>query len=368
MKRKVSVLAVDDIEQNLTLLRAALDRPDLNLITARSGREALELLLQEPVALALLDVRMPEMDGLELAELMRGSPRTRDIPIIFLTASEPSENRTFRGYEAGAVDFLHKPLDLHELRSKVDVFVKLYRQQAVLGEQLVALQESLRLNEIFTAALGHDLRGPLNAISLNAHLLSRTVTDPHAREAGERIGNSTRRMSQMIEQLLEMVRLRSGSMILDVDTMDMRELADSLLDEVRQVHRCQIELDVRGDTTGTWDRARVGQVLGNLLGNAAHHGDLSQPIRVLIDGHDPLALRISVSNAGVIRRELLPQIFEPFRSAGDSGERLGLGLYIVRELTQRHGGEVTVSSDAQNGTEFKVTLPRLAAAGKRASG
>ncbi|HEY1076356.1 MAG TPA: hybrid sensor histidine kinase/response regulator [Fontimonas sp.] len=362
MKRTVSVLAVDDVEQNLRLLGAALDRPDLRLLTARSGREALELLLREQVALALLDVRMPEMDGFELAELMRGSPRTRDIPIIFLTASEPSEHRTFRGYEAGAVDFLHKPLDLHELRSKVDVFVKLYRQQAVLGEQLVALQESLRLNEIFTAALGHDLRGPLNAISLNARLLERTATDAQAKEAGLRIGNSTRRMAQMIEQLLDMVRLRSGSMILDVGAMDIRELAESLLDEVRQVHHCRIELEVRGDTTGTWDRARVGQVLGNLLSNAAQHGEPSHPIGVVLDGTDPHCLQIRVSNAGAIRSELLPEIFEPFRSHGGSAERLGLGLYIVRELTQRHGGEVTVTSSADSGTVFKVTLPRDVAA------
>jgi two-component system sensor histidine kinase/response regulator len=356
--RKVAILAVDDLEQNLLSLEAVLDRPDICLLKATSGSEALELLLKEPVALALIDVRMPGMDGFELAELMRGSPRTRDVPIIFLTAGERSENRMFRGYEAGAVDFLHKPFDPHVLRSKVDVFVKLWRQQAQLAEQLEALQEALRLNEMFTAAMGHDLRSPLNAILLNAQLIARIGTEPTVLDISTRIRNSGRRMSQMIEQLLDMARIRAGSMTLSLDDADLHQIVQPILEEVRQVSAREVRLQVHGDTQGVWDGTRIGQVLANLIGNAAQHGEESQPITVVVDGRRADAIEISVANAGAIREDLLPHIFEPFRSIGSSKDRIGLGLYIVRELTRHHGGQVSVRSSRETGTEFRIELPR----------
>ncbi len=111
-------LLVDDLEENLLALSALLQRPDLEILTARSGSEALELLLVHDVALAFLDVQMPEMDGFELAELMRGSERTRQIPIIFVTAGARDRHRLFKGYESGAVDFLFKPIEPHILQNK----------------------------------------------------------------------------------------------------------------------------------------------------------------------------------------------------------------------------------------------------------
>src|SRR3984885_16385183 len=114
----VHFLLVDDLEENLLSLEGLLRRDGLVPLKARSGTEALELLLQYDVALAILDVQMPEMDGYELAELMRGTERTRRVPIIFLTAGGADWRRRFRGYEAGAVGFLHKPLEPHVLKSR----------------------------------------------------------------------------------------------------------------------------------------------------------------------------------------------------------------------------------------------------------
>lgn len=131
----VKILAVDDIDENLVALEALLRREDVQFITARSGVEALEALLVHDIALALLDVQMPGMDGFELAELMRGTERTRRVPIIFVTAAGPDERRTFRGYGTGAVDYLFKPLDPHIVRSKVDIFVELCRQRQELARQ-----------------------------------------------------------------------------------------------------------------------------------------------------------------------------------------------------------------------------------------
>src|SRR5262245_35108933 len=123
----VHFLLVDDREENLVALEAVLRREQLVLLKAHSGPEALEALLQHDVALALIDVQMPTMNGFELAELMRGTERTRRVPIIFLTAGGEDRQRRFRGYEAGAVDFLHKPIEADVLKSKADVFYQLYR-------------------------------------------------------------------------------------------------------------------------------------------------------------------------------------------------------------------------------------------------
>src|SRR5579864_1550009 len=135
-KFDVKCLLVDDLEENLLALSALLRRQDVEILTARSGSEALELLLVHPVALALLDVQMPEMDGFELAELMRGSERTRHIPIIFVTAGAGDQRRIFKGYESGAVDFLLKPIEPHVLKNKARVFFQLYRQQLQLADEL----------------------------------------------------------------------------------------------------------------------------------------------------------------------------------------------------------------------------------------
>lgn len=129
------ILAVDDVSENLVALEAALEQPGVELVTAQSGFEALELMLKHDFALALLDVQMPEMDGFELAELMRGTERTKGVPIIFLTAIATDERRKFRGFEAGAVDYLLKPLDIMILNSKIAVFVELARQRREIAMQ-----------------------------------------------------------------------------------------------------------------------------------------------------------------------------------------------------------------------------------------
>jgi PAS domain S-box-containing protein len=137
----VKFLIVDDREENLLALSEILRRDSLQIISARSGIEALEVLLAHDVALAIIDVHMPELDGVSLAELMRGSERTQHVPIILVTAGAHEKSRLFRGYEAGAVDFLYKPLEPVVLRNKAQTFFDLYRQKQQLARQLELLRE-----------------------------------------------------------------------------------------------------------------------------------------------------------------------------------------------------------------------------------
>ena len=160
----IKFLLVDDTAENLVALEAIIRRKGLELLLARSGSEALEFLLVNDVSLALLDVQMPVMDGFELAELMRGAGRTKHVPIIFVTAGSHDQQRVFKGYEFGAVDYLFKPIDPHILKSKVDVFFDLACQRRELSQ-------ALRLNEMFVGILGHDLRNPLGALMMGAERL-----------------------------------------------------------------------------------------------------------------------------------------------------------------------------------------------------
>ncbi|HTV25584.1 MAG TPA: hybrid sensor histidine kinase/response regulator [Polyangiaceae bacterium] len=361
-------LLVDDLADNLVALSALLKRPDLTLFTARSGTEALELLLQHDFALAIIDVHMPGMDGFELAELLRGTQRCKHLPIIFATAAPREQHRVFKGYESGAVDFLFKPIDPHVLRHKADVFFQLYRQRQQLAlevrerERLLAeTRETLRLNEMFTAALSHDLRTPLGAIVAGAGLLSSSELERERRVA-ERILSSGRRMTEMIDQLLDLSRARlSGGIAITPARMDLRVLAERIVGELRiSAPNAVIEIAASGDLFGDWDEGRLAQVLSNLLANAIRHGQAGT-VQLALRGDDPAAVELSVHNAGVIAEEVRQCLFDPFRSGGPTLSRkegLGLGLYIVKQIVEAHGGRVDVQSDEVSGTRFAVGLPR----------
>jgi two-component system sensor histidine kinase/response regulator len=360
-KTRVKCLIVDDMEENLDVLSALLARDDVELLPARSGTAALELLLTHDVALALLDVQMPEMDGFELAELMRGSKRTDKVPIIFITAGAHDQRRLFRGYDVGAVDFLFKPVEPHVLLGKAEVFFQLYRQQQQLARELKERTESLRLNEMFTAVLGHDLRNPLNAIVNCAYLLQRRPDEATARDVAARILSNGKWMSRMIGDVLDLARAHlGGGLPIQRAPMALDALVESVVAAYQATHpERAIEISREGSATGRWDEDRLRQVLTNLIGNAIEHGDAGDAVRVQIDGTSADIVELTVINSGTIPAELVPRLFDPFqgpRSAKSQG--LGLGLYIVQQIINGHGGRVEVQSGVDGRTILRVTLPR----------
>lgn len=359
----VKFLLVDDLEDNLMALEALLQRPNLVMLKASSGREALELLLKHEVALALIDVQMPEIDGFELSELMRGSERTRNVPIILVTAGVRDQQRVFKGYEAGAVDFLFKPIDARVLRQKADTFFELYRQRQELSALTHELEDTLRFNETFVAVVGHDLRNPLNVITMGAESLLRSLTDPGARKTAERVRSNGRRMVKLLDDLSDLARARlGGGIVIAREPANLLVVVQKVVAEQRASRPDRdIEFTFEGVFDGDWDVQRLEQVLGNLLTNALRHGVASASVKVALDGSKPDSVCISVANQGHIPPELLPQIFQPFRSgqrARHGSDGLGLGLYIVGKLVDAHGGSIDVNSTPETGTQFVVSLPR----------
>jgi two-component system sensor histidine kinase/response regulator len=352
----VKFLLVDDLEENLLVLEALLRREDLDLLTARSGREALELMLEHEFALALIDVQMPEMDGFELAELMRGTERTRHVPIIFVTAGMQERHRVFKGYDAGAVDFLFKPLEPQILRHKTETFFQLHRQQQDLAE-------TLRLNEELLAVVGHDLRNPLNVVLMTTSLLA-SSTDPELKKCVARLQSSGSRMAYIIDELFDLSRARLGGGIpIERQATDLLAVTRKTVAEFEATNPSrQIDVLVAGDVQGDWDSGRLGQVLSNLVGNALRHGTVSMPITVRLTGSAQEVVA-TVHNGGHISADLMPRLFEPFLSGvgrRTRAEGLGLGLYIVQQIVHSHGGEVRVSSTPEAGTSFEIRLPRRA--------
>jgi len=358
----IHILVVDDIAQNLVAAEAVLAQPGIVILKANSGAQALELLLTHEVALALIDVQMPQMDGFELAELIRGSERTRSIPLIFLTAASREPSYSFRGYEAGAVDFLYKPIDVKALQSKVAVLVQLYQQKRELSAQLDELKHALHLNELFTAVLGHDLRTPLSVVMNGAMLLPMMSDHPKVIVTAQRIESSAKRMGRMVDQLLDLARIRSGTMELRSSTHDYLALARAIVEECETAGQAPlVEVSSVGDLHGQCDAGLLSQVMSNLLNNAITHGEAGAPVQLALDGRDAERIELRIANRGVIPPALLPTLFEPFQQAGEkrrTGQGLGLGLYTVNMFVKAHGGTVEISSTAAQGTLATVRIPR----------
>lgn len=360
---RIKCLLVDDLPDNLLALAALLQSEDVDIYSARSGPEALELLLVHDFALAFLDVQMPDMDGFELAELMRGSERTRHVPIIFVTAGTREAQRVFKGYESGAVDFIYKPIDPQILKNKADVFFQLDRQRQQLAQELKERTETLRLNEMFSALLAHDLRNPLSAILASAQILKRRSTEQGVQDAAARILASGAHMRRLIEDMLDLARARlAGGIVIKREPADMKALVERVVREHQAAAPGRvIDTSCAGECLGQWDAERIAQVASNLIGNALKHGDPEGPVGVHLDGTCAGEVSLVVTNSGTIPPRILEHLFDPFRGAqrpAGRSEGLGLGLYIVYQIVKAHGGRVDVDSGRDQRTRVRVSVPR----------
>lgn len=373
------ILLVDDVPANLLALEALLRRDDVVLLKAQSGEEALELLLGHDVALAFLDVQMPGMDGFELAELMRGSERTRHVPIIFVTAGSSDNQRRFRGYEAGAVDFIAKPIEPHVLRSKADVFLDLYRQrQQIAGQRdelaaaAAALREADRAKDQFLAVLAHELRNPVAALMSGLDLLGR----PRGASQADMIHAQMERMlfhlARLVEDLLDVSRISEGKVSLKSARIELQEVLRSGMEGSRhniEAGGHSLKLDVPEEPI--WleaDHTRLAQVVANLLNNAAKYTPAGGSI-VLSARADGAEAQICVSDDGMgIPPEMQAHIFEIFTQVEHHLSRaqggLGIGLALVQRLVTLHGGSISVASDGPGkGSAFTVRLPLVQPSG-----
>jgi signal transduction histidine kinase len=384
----VHFLAVDDVEENLIALEALLKREGLVILRAQSGRDALELLLKYDVALALIDVQMPDMNGFELAELMRGAGRTQRVPIMFLTAGTADTQRRFRGYEAGAVDFLYKPIEPHVLRSKANVFFELYRQRQEVAlqrdelkhasEEIARLLDESRRSaaalkladqrkDEFLAMLAHELRNPLAPIRSAVEILNLSGRGVES-DVTEIIGRQVGHMSRLIDGLLDVARIARGRIELSKKECDLNRIARQTADDYSvalasagvtlDVNLANEPLIVFGDPT------RLTQIVGNLLHNAAKFTPANGRVTVSTRRNDAAqSAVVTVQDTGAgLTPDTLTRIFEPFgkieRATDPNHGGLGLGLTVAKGLVELHGGSIAAESEgAGKGARFTITIP-----------
>jgi signal transduction histidine kinase len=409
---RARVLIVDDLPEKLLAHCAVLETLDADLITAHSGEEALRRVLQEDFAVILLDVNMPDIDGLETATLIRRYKRSRHTPIIFVTAYA-DEMQTSRGYELGAVDYILSPVIPEVLRTKVQAFVDLYQAQAGLAEANQALErrvaertaelqasndrlqgeiaervraqaereallerekvlraeaeELSRLKDEFLATMSHELRTPLNAIFGWSTLMRTRRLDAATQErALETIERNARAQKRLIEDLLDVSRIVTGKVTLEVMVVELRRVITAAVESMLPAAQAKsIELVTLLDSESNifrGDFARLQQVVCNLLSNAIKFTSRGGRVEVRLARHGDVAqLTITDSGQG-IKPEFLPHVFDRFRQEDGSISRkhggLGLGLAIVRYLIEMHGGTVEAASDGEGrGATFTVRLP-----------
>lgn len=384
------ILIVDDLSENLLALNALIRQDDRTIFQASRGEDALNLLLEHEFALAILDVQMPGMNGFELAKLMRSTEKTRQIPIIFVSAAGKESNYAFTGYESGAVDFLYKPLDVDAVRGKVSIFVELYRQRREARRQVQALEKSrqeqqllmaqllstegelrsaLRMRDDFMSMAAHELRTPLNTLFLETQLRKIQLAKGQAhifdtdylQTMVVKDQRQIQSMVRLIDDMLDASRVRSNRLSIRPTQVELTALLARVVDNLS--HQADdaatpITLQAHAPVTGLWDEFRIEQVVINLLTNALRYGR-GKPVDIsvhLLPGN----VRIDVRDQGMgIPKAAQQRIFEQFeRVTGNDGTGgLGLGLYITRQLVEAHGGLIGVQSVPGEGSVFQVTLP-----------
>jgi len=380
---KTKLLIVDDLPENLHALSKIIEADDREIYQATSGEEALTLLLEHEFALAILDVMMPEMNGFELAELMRGTERTRHTPIVFVSASGRELNYIFKGYETGAVDFLYKPLDVSAVKSKVNVFVSLYQQRAQVKHQVEALEKSrnelratqieleraLKMRDDFMSLVGHELRTPLNTLHVETQVrqiqLSKgnmnAFTEEKLQEMIARDARQIQSMIRLINDMNDVSRIDNDKLSIRLGETNLslllRRIVDDLSLQAKTANR-EFIVDIGADIIGMWDEFRIEQIIINLLTNAMRYGGSQNIELTLCTQDDYVNLYVRDYGQGISEEEQ-ERIFEKFErgSVKKTSEGLGMGLYIARQLAEAHRGSLRVKSKPGEGSTFILSLP-----------
>lgn len=368
----IKFLIVDDLEENLLALEALLRRDDLVILKATKGTQALEILLEHDIALAMLDVHMPSMDGLELAELMRGMERTKRVPIIFLTAASAEAPRRFRGYEAGAVDFLQKPIEPDILRSKANVFFELHRRQKILELQRNHLEAADRRKNEFIATLAHELRNPLAPIRHGLEILNHTPDTPKAADIHAIMERQLGHLVRLIDDLLDVSRIGKGKINLLRENTAIMTAVDSAMESCAAlIEEKSLEVVINkpeAPVVVNADPTRLAQIISNLLNNAAKYTQAGGRIAITLTRDDHEA-SISISDNGIgVDPAMSSYIFDMFTQIDQrtdmSSGGLGIGLSLVKRLVEMHEGGLSLQSGGLGkGSCFTVTLPLAQADG-----
>ena len=399
------ILIVDDKKENILPLKKILELHSLSVDSAESGEEALKKILKTNYSLIIMDVQMPGMDGFEVVETLAGSNRTKDIPVIFLSAVNKQKKFISRGYESGGVDYITKPVDSDLLILKVKTFLKLFEQQQELknirdilskeveirkeAEENLERKVAERTNELllkntelefsnhelqqFTWVVSHDLKEPLRKIEIFIKLLKDNylIDDPKAVDYVNRTVSASGRMNKLISDLLEYSRLSSNVV---PECTDMNQILDEVLsdfDYLIEEKNAKIKVDNLPKIKGIPSQLR--QLFQNLVGNSLKFSKPGVSPEIEIFGEliaekdfespaSPIGkyCKITVKDNGIgFDIKYLSKVFIIFQSLNDRNayEGTGIGLAIAKKIVEKHDGLITAESQVGVGSSFIILLP-----------
>jgi signal transduction histidine kinase len=377
-------LLVDDEVRNLVALEAILEEPDYRLHRALNADEALRLLLQRDVAAIVLDIKMPGVSGLELAQMIKDRKRSRETPLVFLTAHMVDDHHVIAGYGAGAVDYLTKPVNPAVLRQKIAVFADLFRKTRELAElnetlearvkertaELERSEAMLRAAAIqkdeFLAILAHELRNPLAPLRIGLDTMRREQEDtPRVTRALASMNRQLDHMVHLVDDLLDVSRISRGTLLLKRELVGLDLIVRTAVETALPFfeHKNQkLTLEIGADVCALADPTRIAQIVTNLLHNAAKFTPEGGEIRAeLTKQGDSAVIRVRDSGEG-IPGDQIDRVFEMFTRVSRPGSSpeggLGIGLAIARRLAEMHGGSLGASSEGEGrGTTVTLTLP-----------
>jgi signal transduction histidine kinase len=388
MSDVIKLLLVDDQPRNLDALEAILEDPGYHLLRADDADKALRLLLDHDVAAIVLDIKMPGVSGLELATLIKGTKRFRQIPIVFLTAYLVDDQDVLTGYGAGAVDYLTKPVNPQILRHKIAVFATLFRKTRALAElnetlearvqertakleqSEAAVRAASEQKDTFLATLAHELRNPLAPLRTGLDLLLQLpLPTGSATRVTQTMSRQLDHMVRLIDDLLDVSRISRGMFELKKERTDLAQVVEHAVELSRPSfaqRRQTLAVTIDGPAFAMVDTTRISQIISNLLHNASKYTPAGGEIRIELANVDGAA-RIRIVDPGVgIPAGQIDRVFDMFarieRSIPHANGGLGIGLALSRQLAEMHDGTlIAMSQGERQGATFTLTLPGIEA-------